>query len=311
MTWRFLFRIYGQFDGVIMPFLSPLRYPGGKRRLVNFMKAIIQQNGLLNGAYIEPYAGGASVGLALLFDGYVNYIYINDLDRSVYAFWYSVLHKTEELAQLIQKTPVTINEWYKQRDVQKNKKRESLIRLGFSTFFLNRTNRSGIISGGVIGGKGQNGDWKLDCRFNKLELVERIRNIAEYKQKISLYNKDASSFIQTELPEIENNALIYLDPPYYVKGQQMLYVNYYEPGDHEAISNLISRVNQKWIISYDDVPEIRSLYKRYKSLAYKLHYTAQDKYKGNEILFFCDNLVIPKSEHPQKIKAPQLNLQLA
>ncbi len=292
-----------------MPFLSPLRYPGGKRRLVNFMKATIQQNGLFQGTYIEPYAGGASVGLALLFDGYVDHIYINDLDRSVYAFWYSVLHRTEEFVQLIQETSVTIDEWYKQREIQKNKKRESLVRLGLSTFFLNRTNRSGIISGGVIGGKEQNGDWKLDCRFNKTELVERMRKIAEYKQRISLYNKDASAFIQTELSKIEHVSLIYLDPPYYVKGQQMLYVNYYEPADHKSIASLISQVNQRWIISYDDVPEIRLLYKKYKSLAYKLHYTAQDKYKGKEILFFCDNLVIPKSEHPQKIKAPKLNLQ--
>ncbi|NOT04743.1 MAG: DNA adenine methylase [Anaerolineales bacterium] len=292
-----------------MPFFSPLRYPGGKRRLVNFMKTIIQQNGLLHGAYIEPFAGGASVGLALLFDGYVNHIYINDLDRSVYAFWYSVLHKTEELAKLIQETPVTMSEWYKQRDIQKNKKYETLVRLGFSTFFLNRTNRSGIISGGVIGGKEQNGDWKLDCRFNKTELVGRIRKIAENKRKISLYNKDASTFIQTELPQIEHNSLVYLDPPYYVKGQQMLYVNYYEPDDHKSIANSISQITQQWVISYDDVPEIRLLYRKYESLAYKLHYTVQDKYKGNEILFFCDRLVIPQSEHPQKIKAPKLASQ--
>jgi len=294
-----------------MPFLSPLRYPGGKRRLVNFMKTVIQENGLHEGQYVEPYAGGASVGLALLIDGYVNHIHINDIDRAVYAFWYSVLHKTEELDWLIEKTPITIEEWYKQREVQENKKRASLVELGFSTFFLNRTNRSGIISGGVIGGKKQNGNWKLDCRFNKSELMQRIRRISEYKQKISLYNQDASEFIQTELPKIETNSLVYLDPPYYIKGQQMLYVNYYEPNDHKSIASLISRVNQRWVISYDDVPEIRLLYKKYKSLAYKLHYTAQDKYKGKEILFFCNNLIIPKSENPQAIKAPKLNLQVA
>ncbi|MBI5841057.1 MAG: DNA adenine methylase [Chloroflexi bacterium] len=292
-----------------MPFLSPLRYPGGKRRLVNFMKTIIQENGLIRGQYVEPYAGGASIGLALLIDGYVNHIYINDLDRAVYAFWYSVLYKTEKLTKLIQETSVTIEEWYKQRKIQENKKRASLVELGFSTFFLNRTNRSGIISGGVIGGKEQNGDWKLDCRFNKPELLQRIRKISEYKQKISLFNKDAFAFIQTELPKLGTNSLVYLDPPYYIKGQQMLYVNYYEPNDHKSIANLISHVNHRWIISYDDVPEIRLLYKKYKSLAYKLHYTAQDKYKGNEILFFCNNLIVPKSDNPQAIKAPKLNFK--
>ena len=163
-----------------MPFFSPLRYPGGKRRLVNFMKTIIQENKLLGCHYVEPYAGGASIGLALLFDGYVNHIHINDLDRAVYGFWYSVLHKTEELVQLIQDSPVTISEWYRQREIQRNKKRTSLIDLGFSTFFLNRTNRSGIISGGVIGGQEQDGDWKLDCRFNKPDLIKRIRMISEF-----------------------------------------------------------------------------------------------------------------------------------
>lgn len=292
-----------------MPFFSPLRYPGGKRRLVNFMKTIIQENNLLGCQYVEPYAGGASIGLALLIDGYVNPIHINDLDRAVYAFWYSVLHKTEELIRLIQDTPVTMAEWHKQRRIQENKKRAPLIELGFSTFFLNRTNRSGIISGGVIGGKEQDGNWKLDCRFNKPDLVKRIRRISEFKRHISLYNMDAFVFVQTELPKFEANSLVYLDPPYYVKGQQMLYVNFYEPDDHKTIASLLPRVNQRWIISYDDVPEIRLLYGKYRSLVYKLYYTAQDKYKGKEILFFCQNLTIPNTENPQTIRAPKLNLR--
>ncbi len=289
-----------------MPFLSPLRYPGGKRRLVNFMKAIIQDNNLLGCEYVEPYAGGASVGLALLMDGYVSRIHINDVDRAVYAFWYSVLHKTEELSQLIRETPVTMKEWYRQRKIQERKKSVSLVELGFSTFFLNRTNRSGIISGGVIGGKEQNGNWKLDCRFNKFDLVKRIRKISEYKRSISLYNMDASAFVQIELQKLKSNSLVYLDPPYYVKGQQMLYVNYYGPDDHRTIANLIGDMNQHWIISYDDVPEVRSLYKKYRSIAYKLHYTAQVKYRGKEILFFCRGLRIPKAKNPQKIEVPRL-----
>ena len=122
---------------------------------------------------------------------------------------------------------------------------------------------------------------------------------------------DASAFVQTELPKLETNSLVYFDPPYYVKGQQMLYVNYYEPDDHKTIARLIPHVNQNWVISYDDVPEIRLLYKKYRSLAYKLHYTAQDKYKGKEILFFCQGLKIPKVENPQTIKAPKLNLQVS
>ena len=285
-----------------MPFFSPLRYPGGKRRLVNFMKIVIHENSILGCHYIEPYAGGASIGLALLFDGYAKHIHINDLDRSVYAFWHSVLYKTEELIQLIQETPIMMDEWYRQQKTQENKERETLLRLGFSTFFLNRTNRSGIISGGVIGGKEQTGNWKLDCRFNKPDLIKRIRKIAEWKQKISLYNMDAYTFLKTKSPKLEKNSLVYLDPPYYVKGQELLYVNYYGPSDHETIADLMQHINQKWIVSYDDVPEIRLLYKKYRLLAYKLHYTAQNKYKGKEILFFCPSLKIPSVKNPQKVK---------
>jgi len=289
-----------------MPFLSPLRYPGGKRRLVNFMKTIIQENNLVDCQYVEPYAGGASVGLALLLDGYVNHIHINDLDRAVYAFWYSVLHKTEEFCESIQEIPVVMDEWYRQQKIQEYPRRSTLLKLGFSTFFLNRTNRSGIISGGVIGGKDQSGKWKLDCRFNKTELIERIRKIAQYKKQISIYNKDASVFIKTVLPGIQGKSLVYFDPPYYVKGQQALYVNFYEPKDHKFIANLISNLRQSWIVSYDDVSEVRSLYKNYNFLPYRLHYTAQDKYRGKEILFFCNDLIVPRIKNPQRLKTPNL-----
>lgn len=270
------------------------------------MKTIIQNNGLVDGQYVEPYAGGASVGLALLMDHFVSHIHINDLDRAVYAFWYSVLHKTDELCQLISSTPISMDEWYRQRSIQQRPKRASLLQLGFSTFFLNRTNRSGIISGGVIGGKDQSGAWKLDCRFNKTELIERIRSIAAYKKRISLYNEDAFEFMTTRLPGIKEDSLVYFDPPYYVKGKQMLYVNFYQPEDHNSIASLIPNLKQNWIISYDDVPEIRALYGNHKSLSYKLHYTAQDKYQGNEILFFSTDLAIPNIQNPQRTKAPRL-----
>ena len=293
-----------------MPFLSPLRYPGGKRRLVNFVKTIIQQNDLLQSTYVEPYAGGASIGIALLLDGYVTHIHINDLDRSVYAFWYSVLYKTNELIRLIRDTPITMNEWYRQQKTQARAKKNPLLELGFSTFFLNRTNRSGIISGGVIGGKNQNGDWKLDCRFNKTELIQRIERIAEQRKNISLHNLDASVFIKTVLPTIEVNSLVYFDPPYYVQGQQLLYVNFYKPKDHRNVAARISKIKQPWIISYDDVPEVRLIYQNYRSLSYKLHYAAQSKYIGKEVLFFSKNLVIPKEKNPQNVVAPKLAIQV-
>jgi DNA adenine methylase len=199
-----------------------------------------------------------------------------------------------------------MEEWYKQRKVQENPQNHNLLELGLSTFFLNRTNRSGIITGGVIGGKDQSGDWKLDCRFNKNELISRIKKISQHKKQISLYNQDAQIFIRNILPSLSEKSLVYFDPPYYVKGQNLLYLNFYEPEDHVSIARLISKLKYRWIISYDNVPEIRTLYKDYRSLSYVLHYAAQDKYQGKEILYFCHNLIIPKTENPQFIAMPSL-----
>lgn len=284
-----------------MPFYSPLRYPGGKRKIANFIKVIFRENNLLDGNYVEPYAGGASVALSLLFDEYVKYVHINDLDHSVYAFWYSVLNETDKLCRMIYDTPVNMVTWKKQKNALTDSN-ASLLQTGFSTFFLNRTNRSGIITGGVIGGKEQSGIWKLDARFNKKNLIERIEKIARYKSRIHLYNLDASKFIKKIIPTLPKSTFIYLDPPYYIKGTQMLYANYYAPEDHKAVSKLVSSLKQKWVISYDNVPEIKNLYSNYRHIEYDLSYSAQKKYRGAEIIFFCDGLEIPIVGHPTRVR---------
>ena len=206
-------------------FVSPLRYPGGKLKVVDFIKRLFEVNDLCDGTYIEPYAGGASVALTLLYSEYAHQIRINDIDRSIYAFWYSVLNDTDSLCRMIRDTKVNMEEWHRQKDVQIRKEGVDLLDLGFSTFFLNRTNRSGIISAGVIGGKNQTGRFKIDARYNKSDLIKRIENVAEYSDRIELTNLDAVELIRSmRVPN--KKALCYLDPPYYVKGQD-LYLNYY------------------------------------------------------------------------------------
>lgn len=284
-----------------MPFFSPLRYPGGKRKLTNFIKMIFRENNLMDGDYIEPYAGGASVALSLLFDEYARFIHINDLDRSVYAFWYSVLNETDALCRMISDTPINMDMWLQQKKVLADSS-APLLETGFSTFYLNRTNRSGIITGGVIGGKSQSGTWKLDVRFNKADLIQRIEKIARYKNRIYLYNFDASTFLSQIIPGLPLSSFVYLDPPYYVKGTQLLYANFYEPDDHLAVSQIVTSLKNKWIISYDNVEEIKSLYSRFRFIEYDLSYSAQDKYRGAEIMFFCESLEIPLISHPTRVK---------
>ena len=289
-------------DSLAHGFTSPLRYPGGKGMLANFMKLVISQNGLLDGHYVEVYAGGAGVAWPLVFEEYVQHIHINDLNRSVYSFWKSVLENTEEFCKLIYDTPVTIREWHRQKNIQLDPKNHSPLELGFSTFFLNRTNRSGIITGGVIGGKAQTGKWKLDARFNKGDLSARIQCIARYASRISVYRLDAAEFIAQVIPLLPHRALIYLDPPYYSKGKD-LYEDHYSHEDHIKIAKLVSRhIKQPWIVSYDAAPEILDLYGRYRSIQYNLSYSAQERYAGTEIMYFSRNLIIPVVTHPAQVK---------
>ena len=279
-----------------MDFLSPLRYPGGKAKVANFFQKIIVENNLLDGVYIEPYVGGASGALSLLFNEYVSRIIINDKDRSIYAFWYSVLFDTENLCRLIHDTPITMNSWYQQKDIQKNKETVELLDLGFSTFFMNRTNRSGILNAGVIGGNSQTGNYKIDARFKKDDLIRRIYRIAEYSGRISLYNEDAVLLTQQLIETLPEKSIFYFDPPYYVKGKG-LYLNYYNDEDHRNIANMISQIiNSKWIVTYDSVSFIMELYNNFRQQKFELNYSASNSGKGQEVMIFSNNIKI--SEHP-------------
>lgn len=275
---------------------SPLRYPGGKNKLASFIANLCIENNI-RGHYIEPYSGGASVALYLLLERYVDLITINDKDRSIYAFWYSVLNYTDDLCNLIEKTPITIEIWKKQKEIQVNKESATLLELGFSTFYLNRTNRSGIISAGVIGGNDQKGNYLMDCRFNKYELVKRIRLIASKAKNIRLLQEDALALIDIVESETKTrrnkNSLFYFDPPYFDKGST-LYMNHYKENDHLAVSEKIKQIgNIHWIVSYDNTEYIQSLYSEYRKKEFSFKHTAFQSRVGKEIMFFNDSLILP------------------
>lgn len=273
---------------------TPLRYPGGKGKFTGYVKELMELNGLVGGHYAEPFAGGAGVALGLLFSEYAKHIHINDLDPSVHAFWHSVLKEPEDLCRLIKNTPVSIKSWLKQREVKRHPEDASLLELGFATFFLNRTNRSGILNGGVIGGLDQTGAWKIDARYNKKALIERIEKIALFAKRISLYNLDACAFLEKKVPSFKNQTLVYLDPPYYEKGQR-LYQNHFIHEDHVRLASCIAKIkDQKWIVSYDNFPEIKKLYKRFEQEEFSLSYSARDYYKGEEVMIFQKGLIKPE-----------------
>jgi DNA adenine methylase len=273
---------------------TPLRYPGGKSQLIPLVVELMRENDLFYGQYAEPFAGGSGIAMTLLLNGYVDRVYLNDVDPAIHAFWFSVLNHTDELCELIAQAEITIEQWHQQRKTYLDNSIADVIRKGFSTLFLNRTNRSGILRGGVIGGISQAGTYKLDCRFIKSELIRKIRRIASYRQQIELFQLDALDFIHTIIPKSAPDTLVNLDPPYFSKGPG-LYTNFYQPEDHARLAKAVSSIGRRWIVTYDDVPEIRNLYAGFLMYRNSLNYSAQLKRVGTEIIVLDPSLNMPLS----------------
>lgn len=273
---------------------TPLRYPGGKSQLTPLVVEIMQANDLFYGEYAEPFAGGAGIAITLLVNGYVDRVHLNDFDPAIYALWHSILTHTDDLCERIESANVTIDEWHKQRAVYFDANIVDPVKKGFSTLFLNRTNRSGIIKAGVIGGLNQEGNYKLDCRFQKAELVRKIQRIASYADQISLTRLDAVRFVRDVTPRIGKRSLINLDPPYFRQGPE-LYSNYYQAKDHATLARAVGSMKKRWMVTYDDAPEIRQLYAQHPMYSSKLNYYAQVKRMGTELLVLDPRLTPPQS----------------
>ncbi|EGO8326348.1 DNA adenine methylase [Enterococcus faecalis] len=267
---------------------SPLRYPGGKTQLWQFVKSIIDLNGIVNPIYCEPFAGGSGVTIELLLGNHVDEVIINDFDPAIYNFWKTIIYDTEKFIQLINTTEISIEEWHNQKKIYNNYGRVlGSLEGAFATFFLNRTNVSGIISGGPIGGRNQDGKYKIDCRFNKLNLIKKIKNIAEQKNKIHLYNEDAANLIELLKMEYPKERIFtFFDPPYYVQGQS-LYLSFYKKDQHRFIRDkILSMDDYYWILTYDMAPQISELYSNAdKRFQYALNYSANKKRLANEYIF--------------------------
>jgi DNA adenine methylase len=281
---------------------TPLRYPGGKARFAPFIARVLTTNGLDGGHYLEPYAGGAGVALELLFDGYVTAVHINDADAAIRDFWFAATMHSSELIKLVQESPIDMEHWHYWRGVMLGTETEvTVVQRGFATLFMNRTNRSGILKGGVIGGKSQAGPYFMNARFLRDRLCERLERIARHAHHIHVYGEDALSLLRRCHTFLPRQSLIYLDPPYYVKGQG-LYRNFYAHDDHVAVARLLQsgRLARPWIVSYDSVDEIHEMYSYARTLNYGLNYTAQTRYRGSEAMFFSERLTLPAEVSPPR-----------
>jgi DNA adenine methylase len=270
---------------------TPLRYPGGKSQLTPLVVDLLRTNDLFYGEYAEPFAGGAGIACSLLLSGYVSRIHINDLDPAIYAFWWCVVNHSERLCELIKSTAVTMDEWNRQRVVLAEE-RTDMLALGFATFFLNRTNRSGIIKGGVIGGLAQKGAYAIDCRFNKADLSRKIERLASHRDQIEVSNLDALKFLARFRRRPAVPTLLNIDPPYYVRGPE-LYASWFTARDHQALAKAVAGVKASWMITYDYTPETISLYAACPCFSNSLRYSAQVKRDGTELLVIDPRLIVP------------------
>jgi DNA adenine methylase len=243
--------------------------------------------------------------MELLLDGDVDQVHLNDSSFQIYAFWKSVIAYTDELCALIAEAPLTIDQWRECREVVRDPKGHDELDVGFSTFMLNRCNRSGVLTGGVIGGFEQQGTWRIDARFPRDALIRRIQAIGARSASITLRNWDAEHFMAQYVSRLPENTLLYCDPPYYDKTNR-LYLDRYTNSDHERLAASIQGgVQHHWIVSYDAHPNIIGLYRARRAFVYDLQYSASRSYKGREVFVFADTLSIPRSSALACIQAAQ------
>lgn len=274
------------------PQFSPLRYPGGKSALFGLVSATVRANGASGGTYVEPYAGGAGIALGLLLTEQVERVVINDLDPAIYSFWVAVTQHSDDFMSRLSEVDLTVDEWQRQRGIYLKADRDDALGLGFATFFLNRTNRSGVLNAGVIGGQDQTGNYKIDARFNRDALLQKCRLIAMYASRIKVTRRDGLEVIAENVRA--PRTLTYADPPYFEKGSQ-LYLNAFQDRDHEALAHLLNEhLDGSWMLTYDDRPEIEALYAGRRQFDIGVYYSVREARRTSELLVLSDTLTLPE-----------------
>jgi DNA adenine methylase len=287
---------------------NPLRYPGAKRLLVDYIDDLLDANNLRECCFFEPYAGSAAVGLELLQRNHIGNLVLCEKDILLYAFWQSVFCDPISLCKRIDETPITIETW-KQLDVYRRVEslnQATILDLGFAGLFFNRTNFSGILKANPIGGINQTSNYNISCRFNKKQITKTILQLSELGSRVAVHYGDAIEYLATQTPRfIRQNSFCYFDPPYYEKGA-MIYRHYYTNKNHIALAKFVREVkNLDWIISYDDAPFICGLYSntgaQYRPFFTDYTCASKKRSQGKELLI--SNLPLPPFPYANVVDA--------
>lgn len=248
------------------PVLSPLRYPGGKLWLASYIERTLELNRIKPVLFVEPFAGGASIALTLLYKNKVNRIALIDRDPLVAAFWHTVFYDTDWLVEQIATLEVTLDQWQSLRVKRPEGRRDKALKC----LFLNRTNYSGIITraAGPIGGQRQESSYKIDCRFPRSTLISRVRVLGGFRDRVEFvwncsWRKAIAriSHLQCRgaLTAGAHEIFYYLDPPFFNKADR-LYTHHFTAKDHWMLRASVTRIGSPWILSYDAAPTLGLLY---------------------------------------------------
>lgn len=266
--------------------LSPLRYPGSKPNLAEYFKAFLRENLLWGTELVEPYAGSASLSLALLRSGAIAKAFLVERDPLLYAFWKQIKRNPDALCRKVRSVSVSLATWRRMQKFLKVDRPSDgdLLDLALACVFLNRTNFSGILSAKPIGGISQKSQYRIDCRFNRDTLIAGLQSVAELAPHMRVSFGDAISFMRSHAETFARRAaVVYVDPPYYLQGRK-LYRYHYSDRDHERLARFLDASTFKWIVSYDNHPFIRRLFKKQVVVPIWLSYVVKQSRRVEELL---------------------------
>jgi len=242
--------------------LSPLRYPGGKRRLAGYIAATIRLNGLRPKLFVEPFAGGASVALQLLNDGLVESIALGEKDPLLAGFWKTVFTDHEWLIEKLRDTEPTLTNWDRFKNGQHRTDRQRAL----ACIFLNRTSFSGIIapSAGPLGGRTQQSAYPIGCRYTVELITRRITQAAQLAERVLFVNHGdwRHTVWRVKARRYQpNEVLYYFDPPFYYKAND-LYRFFFDAANHRKLHDALGALGQPWLLSYDAAKPIIEMYRQ-------------------------------------------------